>query len=113
MGCWVRGLAAGGVQGATSTWRRAMKVRPVRSTRASLGAVLFTILPLAVVTAATFGSATAVAAVDCGAPRTLSSNADAWIDQSSASTNKGTDSILKVQSLSLIHISEPTRRTPI
>jgi hypothetical protein len=34
----------------------------------------------------------------CGPPRTLSADADAWLDQNSGSTNKGTDSILKVQS---------------
>jgi hypothetical protein len=35
---------------------------------------------------------------DCGGARTVSASADAWIDQNSSSTNKGTDSILKVQS---------------
>ncbi len=36
--------------------------------------------------------------VDCGPSITLPASADAWIDQNSASTNKGTDSILKVLS---------------
>jgi hypothetical protein len=34
----------------------------------------------------------------CPAPRTFSADADSWIDQNSPSNNKGTDSILKVQS---------------
>ncbi len=34
----------------------------------------------------------------CAAPMTLSASADAWLDQNSSSTNKGTDTILKVQS---------------
>ncbi len=34
----------------------------------------------------------------CPAPMTLSAVADAWIDENSPSTNKGSDSILKVQS---------------
>src|SRR5687768_15591415 len=37
-------------------------------------------------------------APDCGSARTVSASADAWIDQNSPSTNKGADSILKVQS---------------
>ena len=35
---------------------------------------------------------------DCGTTITASANADAWIEQNSASNNKGTDSILKVKS---------------
>ena len=35
---------------------------------------------------------------NCGAPVTVSANADAWIDQGSQTSNKGTDSILKVMS---------------
>jgi parallel beta-helix repeat protein len=38
--------------------------------------------------------------IDCGPQQTLSANADAWIDQGSASSNKGSDSILKVMSKS-------------
>ncbi len=38
------------------------------------------------------------AAVPCGPERTLSAAADAWIDQNSPATNKGSDSILKVVS---------------
>ena len=38
--------------------------------------------------------------VNCGSAQTLSANADAWLDQSSPSSNKGTDSILKVMSKS-------------
>jgi hypothetical protein len=34
--------------------------------------------------------------VNCGNPLTVVANADAWIDENSALTNKGTDSILKV-----------------
>ena len=34
----------------------------------------------------------------CPGPTTLAAAADAWIDENSASTNKGSDSILKVQS---------------
>jgi hypothetical protein len=34
----------------------------------------------------------------CGAPQTLTATADAWIDQNSSTSNKGTDSTLKVQS---------------
>jgi hypothetical protein len=37
---------------------------------------------------------------NCGGPITVSANADAWIDQNSASNNNGSDSILKVQSKS-------------
>ena len=33
---------------------------------------------------------------DCGPPQTLSANADAWIDQGGPQANKGSDSILKV-----------------
>jgi hypothetical protein len=40
------------------------------------------------------------APVDCGPSQTLSAEADAWIDQSSPSSNKGDDSILKVMSKS-------------
>jgi hypothetical protein len=36
--------------------------------------------------------------VSCGAPVTLFANADAWLDQNGANSNKGSDSILKVQS---------------
>jgi parallel beta-helix repeat protein len=36
--------------------------------------------------------------VDCGSTVTLAADADAWIDQNSATTNKGTDSALKVRS---------------
>jgi hypothetical protein len=36
--------------------------------------------------------------VDCGATQTITANADSWIDESSPSTNKGTDSSLKVRS---------------
>jgi hypothetical protein len=56
----------------------------------------------------------APAAVDCGAPVTLLATADAWIDQGSASSNKGTDSILKVQAKSsnnnraLVRFTQPT-----
>jgi hypothetical protein len=35
-------------------------------------------------------------AVDCGAPVTVLTHADAWIDRGSTSSNKGDDSILKV-----------------
>jgi parallel beta-helix repeat protein len=38
--------------------------------------------------------------VDCGSPVTLTAVADAWVDQSSPSSNKGSDSILKVLSKS-------------
>jgi hypothetical protein len=38
--------------------------------------------------------------VDCGPAITLSSSADAWVDQGSPSSNKGSDSILKVMSKS-------------
>jgi hypothetical protein len=38
--------------------------------------------------------------VNCGNQQTLTANADAWIDQSSPSSNKGSDSILKVMSKS-------------
>ena len=38
--------------------------------------------------------------VNCGSAQTMSANADAWVDQSSASANKGSDSILKVMSKS-------------
>jgi CSLREA domain-containing protein len=34
---------------------------------------------------------------NCGSPITASANADAWIDQNSSTSNKGIDSILKVQ----------------
>jgi hypothetical protein len=37
---------------------------------------------------------------DCGSAQTVSAAADAWIDQSSPSSNKGSDSILKVMSKS-------------
>jgi hypothetical protein len=37
---------------------------------------------------------------NCGTAQTLSANADAWIEQSSPSNNKGTDSVLKVMSKS-------------
>jgi hypothetical protein len=40
------------------------------------------------------------APVDCGSQQTLTAVADAWIDQSSPSANKGSDSILKVMSKS-------------
>jgi len=40
------------------------------------------------------------ATVDCGAQQTLTANADAWIDSGSTSSNKGSDSILKVMSKS-------------
>jgi hypothetical protein len=36
--------------------------------------------------------------VNCGSAQTMSAAADAWIDQSSQSSNKGSDSILKVMS---------------
>jgi hypothetical protein len=36
--------------------------------------------------------------VDCGAPVTITANADSWIDSGSTSQNKGTDSVLKVRS---------------
>ncbi len=42
--------------------------------------------------------APALGPVDCGGPITLSAMADAWVDQNSSSSNKGTDSILKVVS---------------
>jgi large repetitive protein len=35
---------------------------------------------------------------DCGAPATALTSADAWLDENSATTNKGDDAILKVQS---------------
>jgi hypothetical protein len=38
--------------------------------------------------------------VDCGPAQTMPAVADAWIDQSSSSSNKGSDSILKVMSKS-------------
>ncbi|HEX7255365.1 MAG TPA: right-handed parallel beta-helix repeat-containing protein [Gaiellaceae bacterium] len=38
--------------------------------------------------------------VDCGPQQTLTASADAWIDQGSPSSNKGSDSILKVMSKS-------------
>jgi hypothetical protein len=38
-----------------------------------------------------------ITSVSCGGPITVSASADAWIDQGSTSSNKGTDSILKVQ----------------
>jgi hypothetical protein len=38
--------------------------------------------------------------VNCGNQQTLTANADAWIDQSSPTSNKGSDSILKVMSKS-------------
>jgi hypothetical protein len=38
--------------------------------------------------------------VDCGPLQTLTANADAWIDQGSPTSNKGSDSILKVMSKS-------------
>jgi hypothetical protein len=38
--------------------------------------------------------------VDCGPSQTLSAQADAWIDSNSTSSNKGSDSILKVMSKS-------------
>ena len=38
--------------------------------------------------------------VDCGPQQTLNASADAWIDQGSPSSNKGSDSILKVMSKS-------------
>jgi hypothetical protein len=38
--------------------------------------------------------------VNCGPTLTVSADADAWIDQGSPSDNKGSDSILKVQSKS-------------
>ena len=40
------------------------------------------------------------ATVDCGPQQTLTAKADAWIDQGSPSSNKGSDSILKVMSKS-------------
>jgi hypothetical protein len=52
--------------------------------------------------------------VDCGPAQTLSADADAWIDSGSTSTNKGTDSVLKVMSKSgnnlraLVHFDLPT-----
>jgi hypothetical protein len=41
-----------------------------------------------------------IAFVDCGSPVTITTNADAWIDSSSTSQNKGSDSVLKVMSKS-------------
>jgi hypothetical protein len=38
--------------------------------------------------------------VNCGTPQTVAAVADAWIEQSSPSSNRGTDSILKVMSKS-------------
>ena len=38
--------------------------------------------------------------MDCGPQQTLNASADAWIDQGSPSSNKGSDSILKVMSKS-------------
>jgi CSLREA domain-containing protein len=43
-------------------------------------------------------SVLAAPTVDCGAAITLNASADAWIDQGSGSSNKGTDSVLKVMS---------------
>jgi hypothetical protein len=40
------------------------------------------------------------ATVDCGPLQTLTATADAWIDQGSSTSNKGSDSILKVMSKS-------------
>jgi hypothetical protein len=40
---------------------------------------------------------TITAAVDCGSTVTLTANADAWLEQNSSSSNKGTDSDLKVK----------------
>ncbi len=37
-------------------------------------------------------------ATNCGAPQTLTASGDAWIDQGSQSSNKGSDSILKLMS---------------
>jgi hypothetical protein len=53
---------------------------------------------------------------DCGPSQTLSATADAWIDSSSTSSNKGTDSILKAMSKSganlraLVKFNLPTLR---
>jgi parallel beta-helix repeat protein len=53
------------------------------------------------------------APVDCGNATTVSAEADAWVDQSSPSSNKGDDSILKVMSKSganlraLVHFALP------
>jgi hypothetical protein len=43
---------------------------------------------------------TAGGGVSCGSSQTVAATADAWIEQSSASSNKGSDSILKVMSKS-------------
>ncbi|MBK9053053.1 MAG: DNRLRE domain-containing protein [Chloroflexi bacterium] len=57
--------------------------------------------------------------VDCGAPVVFAVSTDAWIDQNSASTNKGTDSIVKVQAKSptdnnrvLVRFNLPTSLPP-
>jgi hypothetical protein len=41
---------------------------------------------------------TVIPFVDCGAPVTVTTNRDSWIDSGSTAQNKGTDSILKVMS---------------
>ena len=59
--------------------------------------VVACVLLLALVAGASRPSSTA-AAVDCGPAVTVAPSADAWIDQNSSASNKGFDSILKVQS---------------
>jgi hypothetical protein len=57
---------------------------------------------------------TVQSAANCGSPQTLTANADAWIDSGSTSSNKGSDSILKVMSKSggnlraLVRFAYPT-----
>ncbi|SDU18316.1 parallel beta-helix repeat (two copies) [Jiangella alkaliphila] len=51
-------------------------------------------------TAATYTWTVQSATVNCGAPQTLTATADAWIDSGSTSSNKGSDSTLKVMSKS-------------
>jgi parallel beta-helix repeat protein len=42
--------------------------------------------------------------VDCGPQQTLTASADAWIDQGSPSSNKGSDAVLKVMSKSNVNL---------
>ena len=49
-------------------------------------------------TAATYTWTVESATVDCGPQQTLTATADAWIDSGSTTSNKGSDSILKVMS---------------
>src|SRR5688572_20584164 len=60
--------------------------------------VPLTVLVLTFAVAVPVVSVLPLVADSCAAVPPVSANADAWIDQNSSSTNKGTDSILKVQS---------------